>query len=295
MNRRQFLAGACTVGGAFFLVGCGSSTPDPVTGATFPSGPTVLQLQGANPDFLTVFGPGGRLYRLFPYQHRVERLSSDGSVIWTIQGPGQGPGEVTFPTRLVADENGTIYLLDSAEFGISVWNDDGQYVRQILTESSVGLSYCDGELYAPGSNFQIQVYSAAQGTLLREFGSFGEGPGQFFGPGSLDFDEEKRLHILDYGNVRINVFNKSGNFLYTYGKGLLSHPVALAADGRGRVVVIDGAGRALWEFSTDGAQSTRYDIQNADGQSIQPLLLSLSTDGSPQILVDLFQPLEAQS
>lgn len=294
MNRRQFLTGACLAGGASFLLGCGSSAPTFVVGDGSP-GPTVLRLQGANPDFLSLVGPGGRIYRLFPYQHRVERLSTDGALVWSLQGPGVGPGEVHFPNHLVVDENGTVYLLDSAEFGISVWDDEGRYLRQIDTDSRLGLAYCDGELYVPGTRFQIQVYSADQGTLKREFGEFGNGPGQFFGPGSLDFDEEKRLHVIDHGNVRINVFDKSGQFLYEYGKGLLSHPRALVADGLGRIFVIEGAGRALWEFSTDGVQSTRFEIQNSAGQSIQPLLLGLDLEGSPQLLVDVIQALEAQS
>lgn len=279
MNRRQFLVSALSAGGGLLLVGCGGSSTDPFA-APLSGSPTVTG-QVNNPDYLTFFEPGDRTYRLFPYQHRIERVGPNSEVLWAIDGPGQGPGQVHLPRHLVGDENGLLYLLDSAEFGVSVWNEDGQYIKTIETQSLAGLAHCDGELFVPGSNFQIQVYSANDGSLLREFGSFGQEVGQFYGPGPLVFDEQKRLHVIDHGNGRINVFDTAGLPLYSYGQRSLRSPLAIASDKRGQMVVVDGAESSVVLFGTDGRFLRSIDLENATGQSLQPL--HITTDFSGRI------------
>ena len=292
MNRRQFLTNGLVLSSGLLLAGCGSSSSDifavPTTGAP------AIASQSTNPDYLTFFEPGDRKYRLFPRQHRVERLTESGDVLWALDGPGQGPGQIHFPRHLVGDENGRFYLLDSADLGVSVWSEDGQYLRTINTQTLSGLAYCDGELYIPGSDFQMQVYSATEGNLLREFGSFGPDVGQFYGPGSLDFDEEKRLHVADMGRGRVNVFNTSGESLYAYGEEV-QLPLALATDKRGHVAVIDGVERSIVLFGTDGTLLGSVEQKSADGQDLQPLLITTDFSGQIHTLADSIRPFGGQS
>lgn len=224
----------------------------------------------------------------------MERLTESGDVLWALTGPEQGPGQIHFPRHLVGDENGRFYLLDSSEFGVAVWSEDGQFVRTIPTQTLAGLAYCDGELFVPGSDFQIQVYSATDGKLLREFGSFGQEVGQFYGPGSLDFDEEKRLHVADMGSGRVNVFSTSGESLYSYGEGTIRLPLALAADKRGQIAVIDGAERSILLFGIDGTLLSSFEPSSAAGQSVQPLLITHDLSGQIHLLAEIIRQFGGQ-
>src|SRR5919108_3706295 len=52
-----------------------------------------------------------------------------------------------------------------------------------------------------------------QEKFIREFGSYGEGDGQFVWPTSIALDSEERIYVADEWLNRISIFDKEGNFL----------------------------------------------------------------------------------
>lgn len=84
------------------------------------------------------------------------------------------------------------------------------------------------------------------GELLREFGSRGQGPGQFSYPTDLDIHDD-RVYVTDRGNHRIQVFDLEGEYLYEWGihsvepgdgEGKLHYPESLAISADGTVAVV---------------------------------------------------------
>lgn len=84
------------------------------------------------------------------------------------------------------------------------------------------------------------------GQVLREFGSRGQGPGQFSYPTDLDIHDD-RVYVTDRGNHRIQVFDLEGECLYEWGihsvdpgdgEGKLHYPESLAISADGRVAVV---------------------------------------------------------
>ena len=44
------------------------------------------------------------------------------------------------------------------------------------------------------------------------FGEFGKEPGQFYKPAGIAVDEEGKVHVADFYNDRIQIFDQNGNF-----------------------------------------------------------------------------------
>jgi hypothetical protein len=51
------------------------------------------------------------------------------------------------------------------------------------------------------------------GKLIKEWGTYGTGPGQFDQPHSLAFDSKGRLYIADRNNNRVQIFDQDGNYI----------------------------------------------------------------------------------
>ena len=54
------------------------------------------------------------------------------------------------------------------------------------------------------------------GKFLRKIGNFGSGPGEFRSPNRIAVDEFGNIYVEDRGNRRINVYDGSGNFKFSF-------------------------------------------------------------------------------
>jgi len=124
--------------------------------------------------------------------HTVLKFSPDGRLLMTIGTGGEAgdpPTHLTEPNDVLVAPDGSIFIgeahtdqfLDSPEGGvgrISKWSPDGR--------------------------------------LIKTFGSWGYGDGQFRGAHSLAMDSQGRLFVADRGNRRIQIFDQEGNHLDTW-------------------------------------------------------------------------------
>jgi hypothetical protein len=69
-----------------------------------------------------------------------------------------------------------------------------------------------------GDRPRIQVFDHA-GKLLRIFGVKGRGPGQLLRSHGIGFGPKGRVFITDVDNMRVNVYESAGKFLYHFGGG----------------------------------------------------------------------------
>ena len=104
---------------------------------------------------------------------------------------------------------------------------------------------------------RVMVYDPKTCQEVRRWGSMGKGPGQFIYPTDVAFDEKGHIFVSEYGdNDRIQVFDRQGNFLYTFGKpgrgpGELARPQSMVIDD-GLVYVTDATNHRIAVFKTDG-------------------------------------------
>src|SRR5918996_1155813 len=91
---------------------------------------------------------------------------------------------------------------------------------------------------------------------ISEFGSYGEGDGQFIWPASIALDANENIYIADEWLSRISIFNKDGEFLSKWGKagsgdGELDRPAGLAISGN-TIFISDSRNNRIQKFSLDG-------------------------------------------
>jgi DNA-binding beta-propeller fold protein YncE len=113
------------------------------------------------------------------------------------------------------DKEGNIYIVDSGNFRVQVFDPDGRY---LFSFGSVGLepgSFArpkgialdsEGNIYvvdAAFSNFQI---FDSKGRVFLAVGTNGEDPGKFSLPVGITIDEKDTIYVVDQMNKRIQVF-----------------------------------------------------------------------------------------
>lgn len=88
-----------------------------------------------------------------------------------------------------------------------------------------------------------------------------------------------RVYVVDSGNRRIAVFDRTGKFLFAMGKGLLKAPVGIGKDGKGRIYVADrGTGR-VEVFTAGGKHLRTIELQHGDGAPARPIDVAVEPDG----------------
>lgn len=131
----------------------------------------------------------------------VARLNRQGEPVGAYGG-----GVLKRPTGLTRDPaRGWIYVCDTHDHNIKVFNEDGHFVKVI--------------------------------------GQRGEADGQFNGPTFLAFSGD-RLYVSDTLNARVQVFSRDGEFISSFGRrgiyiGDMPHPKGVAVDSDGNVYVVE--------------------------------------------------------
>ena len=110
---------------------------------------------------------------------------------------------------------------------------------------------------------------------LGEFGSYGEGDGQFIWPTSIAQDSQQNIYVSDEWLQRISVFDKKGQFLDKWGiggsaDGQFNHPSALAFDKEDhlyladctnhRVQICTKDGKFLGKFGSEGSGHGQFNM-----------------------------------
>jgi len=185
-----------------------------------PSGSVVLAIgqegEFASPAGLAVDRANHRLYVADTGAHHVRCYSTvDGSLIRTIGARGTAPGSFNFPTNVFVDRRGRLYVTDTMNFRLQIFDPDGRFAGGFGTQGDVpgtlnrpkGVGVdSDGDIYVADTSFNnFQVFDG-DGRLLLFVGSGGSAPGEFMLPAGLYVDARDRIYVADQGNSRVQVF-----------------------------------------------------------------------------------------
>ena len=186
-----------------------------------------------------------------------------------------------FNTSSYADENYTIDSLEGFNWsmGLSYDNDkilvaDGtnniilvfdKIKHELLNKILLVENNCNGHIhgiviyqdtiYSVKSNDSCIVYYNLEGKFLKEFGTFGDKPGEFNQPQNLEIFENK-IFVTDSGNNRIQIFDLEGKFLKEFGTfgdkpGEFNGVMGITSNNN-KILVADGTNNRIQIFDLEG-------------------------------------------
>lgn len=163
---------------------------------------------------------------------RVLRLGEDGQVDLEFGG-----GELAMPGDLDAGSDGTLFVADTL-------------------------------------NHQIRVFDA-EGRLLASFGTPGTGDGELNAPLGVSCSRGL-VYVANGGNGNVLAFDHAGRNVASFEKpeGRF-RPTGIACRGTEEVLVIDTNACALYVYDASGSLVERRDVRDASGRRAHPIALSV--------------------
>lgn len=173
-----------------------------------------------NPTGLAIDENRNRLYVVDSKGHRVFACDLNRLDKGTSFGKrGEGDDEFNFPGYIAVDKEGRIYVTDTLNFCVKIFDRDFKFIKKI-GEHGTGFGMFDrpkgialdseGNIYvvdAAFSNFQI---FNREGRLLLFVGGYGTEPGFFRLPSGIHIDKNDRIYVADQINGRIQIFQFLG-------------------------------------------------------------------------------------
>jgi tetratricopeptide (TPR) repeat protein/streptogramin lyase len=196
---------------------------------------------------------------------------------------GREIGQFRQPGSVVVDEAGRLYVADTYNHRIQVFDPNGHFLHTFGAEGAQrgallrpkGLAWGPNHLLyvADTGNHRIQAFNQ-QGEVVMALGSFGNLPSQFNAPEAMAVDGSNTLYIADTQNHRVQKLAPDGSLLLSWGgsgsgKGEFLGPSDIALDRDGRVLVADtqnhrvqvftNGGQYLWEIGKAGRGAAEFD------------------------------------
>ena len=150
-------------------------------------------------------------------EHFVRVFDLDGNYLGEVgEGRGTGPGQLLFPTYVTLDSDGNLYVSDTMNSRISVFDPQGRFSR-VLGGRGDGFGQFDkpkgtafdsfGNLYVVDSSWSnVQIFGPQDDVLLF-FGGRGGFPGLLRNPTAIAIAQDSnRIYVGDYLNRRVSVF-----------------------------------------------------------------------------------------
>jgi DNA-binding beta-propeller fold protein YncE len=159
---------------------------------------------------------GDKVYVVDTLGHRIIVFSKhNGTLSFAFGRNGIGPGEFNYPTNIFIGRDRHIYVMDSLNFRVQVFNEEGIY--------------------------------------LYSFGKHGDGSGDFSKPKGIAADSEGHIYVSDADFDNVQIFDKDGKLLLIFGstgieKGEMSLPAGIFIDGQDIIYVADSYNRRVQIF-----------------------------------------------
>ena len=228
-----------------------------------------------------------------PYASRIVPAQQQ---IGTSGTPGKAPGQFNFPRAVAVDGQGKIYVADSGNNRIQVFNPDGSFLRQWGSTCKLDTKEgCQGDgrgqfnepwgiavdqegsVYVSDTwNHRIQKFDK-DGKFVNMWGVFESTGGElgkpfaFYGPRQLAVGKDGKLYVMDTGNKRVQVFNPDGSFASQFGgggvvEGRFDEPTGLAQDAAGNWYVADTWNRRIQKFDQNGNYAAQWQVFRLGGE-----------------------------
>jgi DNA-binding beta-propeller fold protein YncE/Flp pilus assembly protein TadD len=252
-------------------------------------------------DRFTVKGPTAK----FPYKVDVFAVTPEGSLVaWmpeakemallengtkkTLVKEGKLQGQVRSPKGILVGPKGLLYVADTGNDRIQIFNPDGTYNNmfgesgsgegQFRAPSGVAINSIGNIYVADTKNKKIKAFSA-DGMFM-----FAVGPQlgnvMLASPVSVVCDENKNVYILDSVLKKVIVTDAMGKFLRIWDdSGSLQDPASLVYDGKGFFYILDRGTYNVKIFDSEGKFTASFFARGRSERELwSPQDLAFSSD-----------------
>ncbi|TXG76862.1 hypothetical protein E6P97_02735 [Patescibacteria group bacterium] len=211
---------------------------------------------------------------------------------------GTSDGQFSMPFGVSTDQEGNIYVLDTFEDNLQIFNQQGQFVDKwqgvCEYEDEEETILVDGAICSPRivaiDNSVVYIANRDAGKVFKYdlsgtyLGSIGSGWGcdyddamtddSFCGIGGIDFDSNGNLYITDISNHRVKHVRPDGTTLSIWGiegcsyndtvtADSLCEPNGVAVDSNNNVYIVDSGNYRLQKFSSSGNHIVQWGEQGS--------------------------------
>ena len=150
-------------------------------------------------------------------EHFIRVFDLDGNYLGEVgEGRGTRPGQLLFPTYVTLDPEGNLYVSDTMNSRISVFDPEGRFLRMLGSrgdgfgqfDKPKGIAFDSlGNLYVVDSSWSnVQIFGPQDDVLLF-FGGRGGFPGLLRNPTGIAIAQHSNtIYVGDYLNRRVSVF-----------------------------------------------------------------------------------------
>jgi len=220
-------------------------------------------------------------------EYEKKRVQLSAAHVWG--GRGSEAGQLEYPKDIaVAPANGQVYVVDTYNHGVQVFDRDGSLVLQWGSEGNApgqfkepwGIAVGqDGSVFVADTwNHRIQRFDA-EGNFVGQWGVFGDtagalgDPNSLYGPRDICTDRDGNLWVSDTGNKRLLQFTADGEFIRQIGgagslPGQFLEPVGVACDGDGNLYVADTWNVRLQKFNASIEFVAEWRVLGWEGEAV---------------------------
>jgi sugar lactone lactonase YvrE len=200
-----------------------------------------------------------RIWVLDGVNSRLVGFSYDGKYVTQFGKRGSGPGEFGSPLGLSIDSHDLIYVADSKNHRVQIFDDRASPVADIYVPPDKYRSLSDPTdmaldegkqqlVVVDNDNHRLVIFKKKSEavhptyTLASDVGGVGYEDGKFRYPYALCLDKSGNIYVTDVINTRVQILSAKGEYIRSIGewgieKGQFFRPQSICMDQKGRVFV----------------------------------------------------------
>lgn len=205
----------------------------------------------------------GYLYVADTNNHRLVIMDKMGrNLIRIIQNEGTGTGQMMYPLGIAVSDDGKILVCEKSLNKLMLFDRNGNLIKEIDIMLPLSAYFVDGKFYVTNYG-KVLVYDD-QLNKISEYGKRGPGKSEFDHPSGIVV-KNSRIYVADAFNLRISVFDKRMNLIWSRGQKpksledknrIFGLPVSVAIDEKGYIYVLDAFNGEIHIFSQEGKRIT---------------------------------------
>jgi hypothetical protein len=191
------------------------------------------------------------------FSSQIKKFTPDGVHLWTAGGAGTGNGQIDHPSQAAVGPDGTIYVADSWNKRIAVFNENGTWIRNIVSSAGftmkdprgVTVDQSNGDLYVSDWAGKAVYRLRNDGTYVSTFGRDSSLGGLITSASQSAVDADY-LYVADTPSLQVKVYDKSTRQYLGSITGLKGpHAVSVAPNGTIVVAELYAGKVSRWRVS----------------------------------------------